>query len=234
MDAPPTITLRDVALRLARLPKSGTGKIADSKLLGLLKAGELKAGFHFPGPFTSWILISPSYWAGISSDEFRSIRISAKNRNRNGTFKVRLSQVANECVDVIFQHLNIEKDGKDDAVWREVKATLAAASRRYEVCIPEQDWEDYLQRHHLEEPAPDTKGKAGRRQKEGWRHLCVLVGAYLIKHRRMTTEQPKFEEAARQIHKIGKDEAIPGLPAWPTIKGAISEIYAKADTLSIN
>jgi hypothetical protein len=229
-----TITLRDVALRLARLPKSGTGKIADGKLLGLLKSGELKAGFHFPGEFASWIAIPPSYWAGISSDKFRSIRTSRTNRDRIGTFKVRLSQVANECVDVIFQHLNIEKDGKDDAVWREVKATLAAASRRYEVCIPEQDWEDYLQRHHLEEPAPDTKRKAGRRQKEGWRHLCVLVGAYLVKHRRMTTEEPKFEEAARQIHKIGKDEAIPGLPAWPTIKGAISEIYAKADTLSIN
>jgi hypothetical protein len=87
MNAQPTITLRDVGRRLARLPSSKTGGIADGKLLGLLKAGELKAGFYFPGPYLSWIPISPSYWAGISSDQFTSIRRSDK-KNLRGTFKV--------------------------------------------------------------------------------------------------------------------------------------------------
>jgi hypothetical protein len=43
-----TMTLREVALRLARLPGSLAGKIDDGKLLSLLKSGELKAGFFFP------------------------------------------------------------------------------------------------------------------------------------------------------------------------------------------
>ncbi len=233
MNAQPTITLRDVGRRLARLPSSKTGGIADGKLLGLLKAGELKAGFYFPGPYLSWIPISPSYWAGISSDQFRSIRRSDK-KNLRGTFKVRLSQVADEYVGVVSKRLKRHERGNNDAIWKQVKATLAAASHRFEVLIREQDWEDYLKKHNLEEPIPVEKRKAGRRQKEGWRQLCVLVGAYLVKHQRITTEQPKIEESARQIHKIGEAERIRGLPVWSTIKDALSEIFSKADTLSIN
>jgi hypothetical protein len=44
-----TMTLREVALRLARLPGSLAGKIDDGKLLSLLKSGELKAGFFSQG-----------------------------------------------------------------------------------------------------------------------------------------------------------------------------------------
>jgi hypothetical protein len=233
MDAQPTIPLRDVALRLARLPKSGTGKIADGKLLGLLQAGDLQAGFYFPGELASWIPISPIYWAGVSTDKFRSIRLSKKN-SLPGTFKVRLSDVADEYVRVMSKRPEINQRGSPETIWREIKATLAAASRRFEVLIREQDWEDYLNKHNLEEPFPVGKRKGGRPQKQGWRELCVLVGAYLIKHRTMTKEDPKIEESARQIHKIAKDEGIPGLPAWPTIKAALSDIYSKADNISIN
>ncbi len=233
MGAQPTIPLRDAALRLARLPKSGTGKIADGKLLGLLQAGDLQAGFHFPGEFASWIPISRTYWAGVSSDKFRSIRRSEKDKS-SGTFKVRLSDVADEYVKVMSQRSEIDQRGTADNIWHEIKATLAVASHRFEVLIREQDWDDYLKKHNLEEPILVGKSKGGRRQKEGWRQLCVLVGAYLIKHHRTTKEGLKIEEAAKQIHKMGKDLDIPGLPAWSTIKAALSDIYSKADNISIN
>ena len=230
MDAQPTIPLREVALRLARLPKSGTGKIANGKLLGLLQAGDLQAGFHFPGKLASWIPISRTYWASVSSDRFRSIRRSEKDK-LSGTFKVRLSDVADEYVEVTSQRLEIDQRGSTDNIWHEIKATLAVASHRFEVLIREQDWDDYLKKHDLEEPTRVGKSKGGRHPKEGWRELCVLMGAYIAKHHRTTKEAPKIEEASRQIHKIAEDEGISGLPAWPTIKGVLSEIYSKADNI---
>jgi hypothetical protein len=45
----PTLTLREAALRIAKISGSRSDKIEDSKLLGLLVAGHLKAGFHCPG-----------------------------------------------------------------------------------------------------------------------------------------------------------------------------------------
>jgi hypothetical protein len=226
MDAQPTIPLREVALRLAQLPKSGTGKIADGKLLGLLQAGDLQAGFYFPGEFASWIPISRTYWARVSSDKFRSIR---KSEESTGTFKARLSDVADEYVEVMSRR--IDQRGSTDNIWHEIKATLAVASHRFEVLIREQDWDDYLKKHNLEEPTRVGKSKGGRNPKEGWRDLCVLVGAYLVKHQGTTKEKLKIEEASRQIHKIAEDAGISGLPAWSTIKGVLSEIYSKADNI---
>jgi hypothetical protein len=228
MDAQQTIPLREVALRLARLPKSGTGRIADGKLLGLLQAGDLKAGFHFPRKLASWIPISRTYWARVSSDKFRSIRRSEKYK-LSGTFKVRLSDVADEYVEVT--RLEIDQRGSTDNIWHEIKETLAAASRRFEVLIREQDWDDYLKKHDLEEPIRVGKSKGGRNPKEGWRELCVLMGAYIAKHHRTTKEAPKIEEASRHIHKIAEDENIAGLPAWSTIKGVLTKIYSKADNI---
>jgi hypothetical protein len=233
MDAQSTISLRDVALRLARLPKSGTGKVADGKLLGLLQAGELQAGFHFPGEFASWIPISRTYWSRVSSDKFRSIRKSERN-NLSGVFKVRLSEVADDCVEVMSGRWEIDQREDPNSIWNEIRATLAVASHRFEVLIREQDWDDYLNKHDLEEPMPVRKSKGGRHPKGGWRDLCVLVGAYIVKHQRTTKEEFKIEEAARQIHKMGKDADIPDLPAWPTIKDVLSAIYSRAAGLSIN
>jgi hypothetical protein len=210
MDAQATITLRDVARRLAQLSRSGADKIADGKLLGLLKAGELKAGIYFHGQSTRWIPISRSYWIGVSSDKFRSIRRSDKNK-LPGTYKVRLSQVADEYSKVMSQHMKIDQQRKDEAIWEELKAALAAASRRYEVVIKEEDYKNYLERHNLEEPPPRMKGRRGRPAREGWRQLCVFVGAYIIKHHQTTKEAPKIEEAAKNIHKIAKNEVPEGV-----------------------
>src|SRR5262249_48823255 len=160
-----------------------------------------------------WITVSHNYWARISSDRFRSIRRSDKN-DLPGTFKVRLSQVADEYIDVMRQRLNMDQRNKDEAIWRELKETIAAASDRYEVVVTDQEWMGFLQRHNLDETIPETKRKGGRHPEEGWRQVCVLVGAYLFKHRELTKENLKAEEAAKKIHEIAKKDGTPDLPAW--------------------
>jgi hypothetical protein len=116
----------------------------------------------------------------------------------------------------------------------ELKRALSAASHRYEVVITEQEWTDFLQKNNLREPT-DLRPKVGRHEKPGWRKLAIIIiGAYLTKHKEMTEEEIKIEEAAKKIHEIAKDEGTPGLPAWSTIKDVLTEIRKVAATLSIN
>src|SRR5271165_2703113 len=61
------------------------GKPAVSKLLGLLKTGELKAGFEFPGTKVCWIPIPTSYWTGVSSHKFGSLRYIEHDKRKTGT-----------------------------------------------------------------------------------------------------------------------------------------------------
>ena len=49
-----TISLRDAGLRLAQLLNSSE-KVASGKLLSLLKARQIEAGFQFPGTTARWI-----------------------------------------------------------------------------------------------------------------------------------------------------------------------------------
>lgn len=116
----------------------------------------------------------------------------------------------------------------------ELKVALCAASRRYEVAITEQEWNDYLQRHNLSEPT-DLKPNVGRRQLPAWRDIAIIIGAYLIKHHATEKEKPlKIEEAAKKIHDIAKNKGIAGMPAWSTIKDILSQMRSTSDTLSIN
>jgi hypothetical protein len=75
----PTLSLREVARRLAEAQSLRRARIDDGALLALLKAGRLKAGFEFPGLVTRWIPIPETYWLSIGSDKFSSVR-----RRRNG------------------------------------------------------------------------------------------------------------------------------------------------------
>jgi hypothetical protein len=233
------MSLRDVALGLAKVRGSRQPKIADGKLLTLLRAGELNAGFEFPGLVTRWIQIPATYWMSVGSDKFRAIRHKSGNKKMTGAFKVRLGQFANEYLEAVRQHpgKDGEREGKGASIAQitdELKAALSLASQRFEVVIRERDWLDYLQRHNLEEPMPQKKAKAGRSEMPGWRKLSVIIGAYLIKHQTTTKETIKIEEAAKEIHEIAKNENTPGLPHWTTIKDVLSQIRSTADTLLIN
>jgi hypothetical protein len=232
-----TITLRDVAQRLARLPATQSGRVADSKLLGLLKSGDLNAGFVFPGRVAMWIAIPETYWATVSSYAFRSIRRSDDDDRQTGTYQVRISRFASEYVLAMKHQINgehtLSEEGTTATLYDELKSALSHSSRRFEVVIREQEWLSYLARNNINEPSPSSKSKQGRAEKTGWRELSVIIGAYLIKHRQTTSEEMKLHLAAEHIHSLAKSSEISGLPSAATIKDTLSKIRAKADEISI-
>jgi hypothetical protein len=172
----PTLTLREAALRIAKISGSRSDKIEDSKLLGLLVAGHLKAGFHCPGPFVSWVPIPASYWKGINSAKFRTIRRSSTDNKLTGTYTVHLGQFANEYVGILSKNLSLEQQ-QQGAVWATLATILQIASRRYEVVLTEKEWQDYLQSNDLSDLSVTKASKSGRRQLKGWRGLAILIGA---------------------------------------------------------
>src|SRR5262249_7908 len=92
------ITLRELALRLEKIRCPKSKAIADGRLLSLLKAGELKAGFHFPARTVRWIPIEPDYWRTVSSNRFRSIR-----REGGRAFTLSIGPFANTYVEVLIK-----------------------------------------------------------------------------------------------------------------------------------
>jgi hypothetical protein len=222
-----TISLHDAGRRLAELHGSRE-QVACGRLLGLLKTGQINAGFQFPaGSTLSWIAIPAHYWAKVSSNKFKIIRYS-KTSPKSGALTVRLSEFAEEVVT----QLN-EAPGREQAASDKWKEVLAATSHRYEVVIIEADWINYLNQHNLTEPGPEIESKSGRNQKKGWRDVSVIIGAYIIKHYEKTKEEIKAKEASEKIHEIAKAGNIIDLPSASTIKDELSKIKARAETLSI-
>ena len=224
-----SISLRDAGLRLAQSLNSNE-KVASGKLLSLLKAGQINAGFQFPGTTVWWIKIPTQYWASVSTDKFRVIRFS--ETRSSGAFKVPLGDFANEIVAQISQ----QREGEHAPTSEEWKAVLKATTRKYEVEIIEREWAAFLARnaeYSMQIPSKQ-KSNSGRHQKEGWRDLSVIIGAYIMKHCETTKELIKIEEASIKIYDIAKSDEIRDLPAPSTIKDVISKISARAATISIN
>jgi hypothetical protein len=220
-----SISLRDAGLQLSPRP----GKVAYSTLLSLLKAGQIGAGFRFTGSTAWWIKIPTPYWSTVSSDKFRAIQISRRHHS-SGAFKVRLGDFAKEIVALINQNL----ERQSALTSKEWEAVLKATTRRYEVEIIEQEWNDFLAQNPLVGISSENKSTSGRQQKKGWRQTAIVIGAYILKHCQTTNEQIKIEEASRRIHEIAKKAKTIGLPEASTIKGALSEIRYMAEELSIN
>ena len=234
-----TITLRDVALRLARLPGSRSSKIADGELLGLLKSGELKAGFFFSGGSSLWIPIPTHYWANVSSHAFRSIGRSDDDEHQLGTYTVRITKFADEYVSALMQqqrHQGDDTAGQTNGLLlTELKLALSHASRCFEALIPETEWSRYLELHNIEEQHLATKSKSGRHQREGWRDVAVIIGAYIIKHLETAPNLTiKNELAADKIHAIAVNDQVRGLPSKSTIKDLLGRIRSKAESISID
>ena len=97
----------------------------------------------------------------------------------------------------------------------------------------EAGWAAYEKQNLPSGPVLVKKSTSGRDEKKGWREVFVIIGAYIVKHYEITSEQIKIEEASKKIHEIAKAQGIAGLPEAPTIRGELSKIRAKAETLSI-
>jgi hypothetical protein len=227
-----TITLRDVAIRLGKIKQPTTKAIADTQLLSLLKSGELKAGFDFPGRTKHWISIQPDYWLKIDSSKFRSIR-----RNEGATFKVSIRDFADEYSQLIFAESEIQNraTASNVSLKDEFRIGLQAAARKYEVVVQAGEWEDYLKRHQLREPVLIAqKGKGGRNPKAAWRELAEIIPAYLLACQAERLQPPRYETAADEIFKIAIDKGIDAnsLPQPSTLKDVISRIFEmKTDVL---
>jgi hypothetical protein len=204
-----------------------TEKVACDGLLSLLKAGTIEAGFQFPGSTVWWIKIPARYWTTISNDKFGVIRRSPK-KPKSGAFKIRLGRFADEITAQIGQ----QREGQSAPASEEWKAVLKATTRLYEVEIIEREWANYLAT--CAAPLPlEIRSKSGRHAKTAWRDLCVIIGAYILKHCEITEEKIKINEASIKIHEIAKDEGIADLPAASTIRDRLSQIFLKAETLSM-
>jgi hypothetical protein len=222
-----TITLRDVALKLAKIEEPTTRAIADTQLLSLLKSGELKAGFEFPGRTKHWVAIHPDYWLQIDSRRFRSIR-----KNQGATFKVSVRDFADEYLKLIFANFEIENGLKasNESLKDELRITLRAATQKYEVVMQARQWEDYRRRHNLPDPSffvPAAKGKGGRHPLAAWRKLSVIIPAYLLAHHAERHQPPAHDTAAEEILQIAKGKGFDAnsLPQPDTLSDVISQIY---------
>ena len=225
-----TISLHDVGRRLAEL-HSSREPVACGRLLGLLKTGQIKAGFQFSTGSTLswWITIPAHYWATkVRSDKFKMIRYS-KTSSKSGALTVRLGDFPEEVVAKIN-----EAPGHEQAASDKWKGVLSATSHRYEVAIIEADWIAYEKQNPPSEPAPKKESKLGRPPKN-WKEVCVIIGAYIIKHHQISPKDKiKVELASEVIHKIAEDDHVFDLPTAPTIKEALSKILSRAETISIN
>ena len=110
MTAERIIALREVAIRLARIRRLRAGKIPVPALLGLLKSGELNAGFQFPGATVTWIPIPTSYWTGISTHKFRSLQYKAGDKHKKGTYEVKIAEFIDEYLQIKAQSSSTESD----------------------------------------------------------------------------------------------------------------------------
>ena len=229
------MTLRDVARRLAAILKMAETRVAIHKLSTLLKSGELKTGFHVPGRIVSWITILPSFWAKIGHDKLRSLVYDSDDEDtRPGIFKVKIADFADEYVRAVQAELKENTQDKADimgTLLEELRVALSAAAGQYEVLVPERDWVDYLTRHNLSEPAPETKSKPGRGEKSSWRSTSAFIGAYLIHHyRTMPEAEFKLDTASEEINKAVVAEGVSDPPSAASIKAVLSDSRKKAKT----
>jgi hypothetical protein len=211
-----TITLRDAAQRLARIRRPKGRGIESGRLLSLLRSGELKAGFYFLGG-TVWIGIPLAHWQGIDRNKFRIGR--KPDDPKSGTYQVKANEFAEEVARILW---NNEQTGPSREA---VTAVIKETTKRYEVAVKTEDFQQHLLKHELDENKTTTN--VGRRRKESWRELCSYMAAYFAAHQRDREAEPlKIDQAKTDIIKIAKDNHVPDLPDEDTIKEQISKAIA--------
>jgi hypothetical protein len=219
-----TITLRAAAQRLARIRRpQGTG-IESSRLLSLLRSGELKAGFYFFRG-TLWIEIPLAHWRGIDSNKFRIGR--NPDDPKSGTYRVNVNQFAEEVARTLW---NNEQTGPSREA---VTAVINETTGRYEVTVKTEDFQEYLRQHHLKESTTTTD--VGRRQKESWRDICSYMAAYMAAHYRdLPGIELKVGESSVKIVDLAKAGGVGDPPVSDTIKEQVSKAKALLETPKFN
>jgi hypothetical protein len=220
-----TITLREAARRLARIRKPKGKGIESSRLLSLLRSGELKAGcYFFRG--TVWIEIPLAHWQGIDANKFRIGRKAGDPKS--GTYKIKANAIPDQVANVLCKLIAREEvSGQQQTkpLQEEIAEVVGATATEYEATIKTKDFSDYLQRHGLEENKTTTN--VGTRRKEGWRELCSYMAAYFAAHYRdRGTEPLKIEQAKFDILELAKNGGVSDLPTADTIKEQISKAIA--------
>jgi hypothetical protein len=217
-----TMPLRDAAQSLARAKNPKAKGIQSSKLLSLLKSGELKAGFYILGG-SIWIEIPLAYWETIGVDKFRIGR--SRDDPKSGTYKLSLSRFAPEVAKVICKQLdaNEKSSARHESSKTELlTAVVDSATKSYEVTVKTKDFQEYLNSHGPEEPI--TAAKGGRHRKEGWREICSYMAAYMTAHQRDLPEvRMKIKETSEEIFRLAKADEVKDPPSAGTIKEEISK-----------
>jgi hypothetical protein len=232
MNLEPTLSLREVARHLAAMRSSQRGKIDDGKLLALLKAGELKAGFEFPGLVRRWIPIPKDYWVRISSDKFRSIR-RGRNKRMTGTYKVRIGRFATEYLQTVNQDIGEYPKSEANSMsmaqpFDELRNALAISHLAFEVVIQDKEWKKYIQ----SQPMQPGQNPRGRKQKKGWSHLAPLLAAYMMTLDKRPSHSQDHDSLATNILAIAQAQAISDLPKRETLQKTVAQVFSQAEEFS--
>jgi hypothetical protein len=217
-----TMTLRDAAQSLARAKNPKATGIQSSKLLSLLRSGELKAGFYFFRG-TIWIEILLAHWQGIDSNKFRIGR--KPDDPKSGTYQVKANEFAEQVARTLW---NNEQTGPTR---EQVTAVISETAKRYEVAVKTEDFQQYLLQHVDVNKATSNVG-APRKE---WREVCSYMAAYFAAHQRdRGAEHLKIKQAKEDIHKFAKEDGVKNLPAQDTIKEEISKALGLLDDQRFN
>jgi hypothetical protein len=211
------ITLREAARRLARIANPKGRTIQSSKLLNVLRSGELKAGFYFLDG-TAWIEIPDAYWRGINSNKFRIGR--KRGDSKSGTYRVKANEFPIQVVSAL---CGSEQTSERQSIpsRERLVAVIEETTKWYEVTIKTKDFLEHLPGNGLEENKATSNVGAPRK---AWREVCRYMAAYFAAHQRdRGAELLKIKQAKEDIHKFAKDDEVKNLPAEDTIKEEISK-----------
>jgi len=195
-------------------------------LSALLCAGELEAGFVVPSAIPRWIAIPKSHWLQVGTDELLSLYYKDGSDKKTGAYKVRLREFASEYVLALTGN---EFDGKSDSQsislpLAHFREALALTQRSFEVKIDGNVWQAYLAKGDISDPSTKRKATPGDHQREGWRELTEIVGAYIASHFQKSNNRIKHSHAAEEIYTTASAEAVKGLPGKKTIAEVLSKI----------
>ena len=214
-----TMTLREVARRLALIKNAKARGVDVQKLHGLLRSGELAAGFYAMNG-TVWIDIPMGHWETTASNKLRKKIVRNQTDPKSGSYKLSPHQFPEQVAAVIDE----QAKSNEPANVARLCAIVKTAGSRHEVTVRATVFRNYLQRHEIVENTMAPKG--GRNPKEGWRDVCSYAAAYLVLHfRDFPGKVPDLEAASRGILDWAKaDGIVPGtLPGWGTLKEQVSK-----------
>jgi hypothetical protein len=211
-----TITLREAARCLARIRNPKGNNIESSRLLSLLRSGELRAGFYFFRG-TVWIEIPLTHWQGIDANKFRIGR--KPNDPNSGTYKIKANAIPDQVANVLSGLIARDEEQQTKPILQEITEVVSESAINTEVTIKMKDFSDHLQRHSPEESTTTTH--VGRKQKESWRDICSYMAAYMLAHYKPGLTAG---DSAKEIVELAKADGVGDPPSAATLKEQVSKM----------